>query len=326
MKRKISLIFLFILIFGYNSFALTENKLKVMIAQAEFGKNLSHLPLFKIEAGLNLALNLSEKYKLITFIEKDSCLKELKKEKENITVLDLAKALKADLMVFIKINSFVNMMRAEVVSVNVSEPEIKKRGLGYGLIRYYNEENDAVIYDPTILKTLQRAFAGSVRDSNMFIHCSGEYKVRPVPTLVIGGLQYIDDEAYPRWNLFWERVVSSYDALETMFEQAQLSPNYQCYDVETRDSIYSMFNLHIPENYNAPTKFEINALNKMEVEYYLTGEFKRIRTGAFIELRLCKIEGFQLEIIKTVNDFLEKDDKEEFRKILKKLVYKLLDD
>jgi hypothetical protein len=79
------------------------------------------------------------------------------------------------------------------------------------------------------------------------------------------------------------------------------------------------------ENYRSPTQYEIMALNKLEVESYITGIFKRTIHGADIELHLCDIKNNSLDLKRSVSGTIEEDRITELREKLKELTKQLLE-
>ncbi|HPP38813.1 MAG TPA: hypothetical protein PK498_00785, partial [Candidatus Kapabacteria bacterium] len=109
-----------------------------------------------------------------------------------------------------------------------------------------------------------------------------------------------------------------------IFEVAKNSRDFVVYDLETRDSLYSLFKLYVVENYNLPTLNEIDALRKFKVGYFIAGSYEQLPEAAEISLTLYKINENDVEKIKTVADILNEDKLEEMDKLVAKLAKKLL--
>ncbi len=296
----------------------------VLIADIQVAKHLAGISVYKVEAALNLACELSGKYRLVPLSARDSIVEKFSKEGKEPTVALIAGHLKVDRIIFLDINSIGNMLRVSLSGVNTRDSS-DMRGTGYSQIRYREEKTNKVVYDPTLLAATQRAFADMEKDSLMYDGAEGGYRVFPAKTLVIGGIEFQDDTLQRKWDLFEERTVVSYDAIENIFQEAFKSSKYVVYDTDTRDSIYSYFKLFLVENFNPPNKAEIEALSKFEVDYYLTGVFKRVSSGAIIEMYLCSIIGTDLHIIKKEMDVLANDSKVAFAEVMRKMTKKLLE-
>ena len=299
--------------------------IKIMLVNVSYGPGMEKLPESKTGAALNLAAGLSGKYKLISIAERDSLVKSMQDSSLEASALTVAERLQADRLIFININQLKNMLRVGLSSVNMHDSLSESRGVGYALIHYRHEKDDKAMYDPSLLEALQRAFAVAENDSMMFAEREGSFRVFPAPTLVVGGLVYQDNEDLHQWKLFGKQEVSSYDAVETIFEEARKSSQYVIYDVDSRDSLYAVFSLYGIENSRAATVYDLDALEKMEVGYFINGIFKRIDKGAEVQLYLSKIKNRNLDVLKKESGLLEEDDTDKFRSLLKSLTGKLLD-
>lgn len=298
---------------------------RILPAHLIMGKELDSIPSQKFEAALNLAAKLSQKYEIISMRERDSTMKSLEKLGIYPEAYNLAKALKCDYILFGNLNAVNNMLRADVALIAVADTNAKTYGKGYAPLKLRNQENNKPIYDPAILTALQRALALATGDSLLFEKAPGGLSVHPAAALVVGGLFYSDDGVSTEWKIFKEKEVSSYFAVESIFEVAKDSPDYAVYDTETRDSIYAMFNMYSVENYNYPTLREIQALNAFDVDNYIAGKFTRVAEGARLELSLFNVLKSKLEKIKTVSGILSTDNREDYGKLIRKLTRKLLE-
>lgn len=296
----------------------------VLIADVQIASHLKEISVYKVEAALNLACEMTGKYRIIPLYVRDSIVDKFSKEGKEPTVALIASHMKANMIVFININSIGNMLRVAFSGVNSGDSS-DSPGTGYAQIRYREEKTNKVVYDPTLLAAMQRAFAEMVKDTLLYSNAEGAYRVFPAKTLAIGGIDFQDDTTMAKWGLFNNKSVVSYNAVESIFQEAFKNDKYIIYDIDTRDSIYSYFKLLLVENFNPPSKTEIDALSKFEVEYYITGVFKRVSSGAVIELYLCLISGSDLHIVKKEMDIVTNDSKVEFNDKLNKLTRKLLE-
>jgi hypothetical protein len=327
-------IILILLVFGliYQSFSEDKNqnidkdKIRIFVSKVEFGNQAEEISMSKVEAALLFASRLTGKYEIIPFALSDSIVNELSKIKKEATAQKVATSLGAERIWTMRIDRMNNMLRANISQVEIKNPKKKKNGIGYCLVNYFEDKTNKRFYDPSLLKAIQRAFAVVVGDSLLFSNESDKLKVIPAKTLVIGGVDFVEDESLPLWELYDKKVVTSYDATEAMFEVVKDYPDFCAYDMASRDSIYAMFNYHIVENYRPPTTFEFDALNKLEVEYYLTGWIQRNKEGANLEILLFKLngKGKKMTLVKSDSAILPKDDAKEFRELVRKLAISVL--
>ncbi len=297
---------------------------KFLIANIEYSKSIQFLSPFKFEAAFDIACKLSEKYELISSKKRDSVSLLFEESGKHNSALDVAIELKANHIVFANVNVIGNMLRVDLTVINSDADHKKRKSFGYAAISKRNLEDNSMIYDPAILAATQRALAVVMKDSMMFDKLSGSAQVYPAETLVISGLFYINDKNNKEWDLFKNKELSSYDACETIFKQAFNTPQYVIYDIETRDSIYSMFGLETPENFNAVSAFELRALSHFEIDKFISGVFKTVDDGVEIELILSDLSKGMLTQKASVKGFLKEDSIIEYRNILQKLTSQLM--
>lgn len=297
----------------------------ILTGNITFGVGAKNISPQKVDAALNLAGLLTNKYYFISIMVRDSIANKLRKLDIIPTLDKIADTLKVEKIAFINVNKIHNIIRVEMVLANKNNPELKTQGIGYDLIRYHDEKNTALI-DPALLRATQRAFANAIKNINLYnVDSLKEFKILPAPTVVITGIEYNDNPSImPKWNIFYKSVITSYLALETIFSEARHFDNYVFYDIETRDSIYALHNLFIPENYRPVSYSELQALNHFQIDYVITGKLIRTQNGCDIEISLNKIKNNNLEPIKIAKDILINDDIEEFKAVLRNLTYKLL--
>jgi hypothetical protein len=291
----------------------TNSRIMVLLGNVDLGHEVQDLELPKIEAGLHLACELSKKFRLIPITDRDSVINVLSEKKKEPSAENLAKELKADKVYFILINRLHNMLRIDLTAFDQKSPKKKYKGIGYANLRYREQKTDKIIYDPALLKAFQRAIADAEKDTMLYSHLDENLKTFPASSLIIGGIDFQEDQTLPSWKLYDKKVVTSYDATEVIFDMIKDHPKFAVYDNPSRDSLYSLFHMHIVENYRPPTSFEILALNAMEVDYYITGLLKRTIDGAMLELVLCRVNKKSLEVIKSEKEMIYQDSIEEFR-------------
>jgi hypothetical protein len=302
-----------------------EGKKLLLIGNIKYGRETEMVTANKVESAVNLAVGLSEKYLLIPTVLRDSLAKMMSEKGIKPQLNVIADSIGADKIIFILVSRIENMLRVELNLVDAKVTTDRNIGEGFSSIHYMLNDSTQLV-DPALLEAMQRAFASAVQDSNLYANCEGSFKVFPAPTLIIGGLEYKDNPSnFPKWDLFDRPIVSSYDAVESIFEQAKESQHFVVYDIPTRDSIYTIFNLYIIENHKPPSQTEIEALDKFLVRRYISGTFTRQKKNAEIELNLYEIVDGRLKQLKTEKGIIEKDDLTEFRNVLKELTKRLLE-
>ena len=302
----------------------TARKQLILLANVNMGRKTHDIQPFKAEAALNFAAISSGKFLLIPGDTLNKAVNEMLAAKDSsITPLKLAKQFKADIIFFMGINTIENMIRVDLTSINVADTARKSFGAGYASLRYKRMKDEKMLYDPELLTATMRAFAVVMHDSALFKTSDSNW-VKPVPTLVIGGINYQSNPELPGWDIFLHKEVSSYDAVETIFDEIKQTKDFAVYDIQTRDSVYSLFNLVGIENFTSPTSNEVKSLSDMEVEYYITGNLERSEVGAILDLYLCQIKGTHLEIIKRKTQVVKEDSEEEYRNAIRKSVRVLM--
>ena len=274
----------------------------------------------KIAAALNLALLVTNQYELVSPEEIDSAI--AKQETKKYSAFDIAKTVNAETILVIKLEQLRNLLRAEISMINTSMPDSVNVSEGYAMLHYFTNDENKAIYDPTILAALQRAFAVSVSDTNLF----SKQEILPSPLLVICGIEMIKEQNSQLWDIFNNELIKSYEITETIFEIISKSKNWITLDIDTRDFLYSLFKLYGVENNIAPTINELDALYKFGITHYITGTLKEISNELEITLNLNEIQEKNIIIKnKVVNKTKEKNTKQilEFIKILAK---KLIDE
>ena len=298
----------------------SQDTIRVISAKVESGSGLETVSPFKIDAAFNIIDNLLPSLDYITEIQKDSLKKELllnDVDNEDINFSFFYDSLHASYAAIVKINRLKNILGLNLTLQSKSDSLPTMQGQGWALLKYRDYKTEEALLDPAILNCLQMAYSDAVGDSLIFHNVDSNFRIYPHNTIVVGGLNFIGNDKFVEWQLFDDKVVTSYDAVENIFDEIRKSNSFVPFDVETRDTLYSLFNMYGIENYDAPTQFEIKSLNEMMVDLYLTGEFERVSEGANLKLHICRVTSNGLEIKNTVKGFLEEDSIAEYRKLIR---------
>ena len=260
----------------------------------------------KFDAALALSIKLSKKFDYISLDKSQELLGG--DSSRQIKITEIADEAGADYIATAQVNTLKNIIRTQIVLSNVNEPEKRFTGAGYSAVNYIDAGSGEKVYDPSLLSSLQRALAVALNDSNMFVNPEMGINVRPLPTLVIGSIAFLG-ESKNEWDLYTDKVVASYAAVETIFEAAKKSTDYVFYDTDTRDSVYKIFGFNIVENYSPPSIHEIRALYQMAVDYYVAGSITRTAEGADLTVSLYSIEKDGLILLKSENEKFTDDSR-----------------
>lgn len=296
----------------------------VTIGTIEFGTKIDSIPLWKVDAAMNLIGGMTSKFSYLPFKEKLYYIDSLKKTDKENPIDYLTDSLGVNWVFNIKINKLQNILGVNLTAISLidSTKKYNDNGFAYLNLRDSTQKN---VYDISLTNALQRAISKTLRDSTMFKDNIEQYKVFPVPTLVVGGLEYKNNENMAKWSLFTDKQVTSYDVAESIWEEVYNQKRFVAYDIESRDSLYTLFNMYGVENYDAPTPFEIKALNALEVQYYITGTFERASPGGIIKVHICLVEKRGLKVITTGVEEIDDDSILELRKKVKKATKKAID-
>lgn len=305
-----------------------NQKPKILISAVSYGKGVKKetLPESKVYAAMTLISKMTNSYELIQMNERDSLINLMKQNNEVLNSFSLAKKAGAEEIALIKIDMFKNMFRSEYISVFTQDSSNKNIGEGYCLLNFRDVENEQALIDPSLLSSLQRAYAAAKKDTNMFSKMEGSFKVKPAPTLAITGVEFVSEKELREWDIYTKKVVNSYALAESIFEMAKDCPEFVVYDIDTRDSIYNLFNMYSVENYNPISHLEIRALNKFSVKYIISGTLTRNPQGAELFIGLYKLGENRLELIKSVSDLINEDNQKKLEELTKNLTKKLLFD
>jgi len=320
LNKYIIIVLLLLFIVNINLFS----KYTLIIGGTQFNGNVSNINPYKLELALNfLSILKKDEVALIPSIVRDSLIKKNQELNNRINLVNVGLELEADYLIFTRVNALKNLVRTDITLINIQDTSKVLKGYGYSSANYKNDK-DELIYDPAILSSLQRALALAFNDSTMFVDSAKGFINKPAPLLAIGGIYFADDDNLPQWYIFDKKVVNSYDALETIFETAYKNTNYITIDTDTRDTIYNLNNLFVVENYNAPSEYELMALYKMGVEYYISGVLKRNEDGSLLELYLYKFENGVMQSINSATEIIPDDSILLLRESLKYLTEKIL--
>jgi len=298
----------------------------VMLGSYQVGRGISaeDISETKADASINLAIRLTDRYNYIDKFTKDSIALELKKGDKLPLLIDVARKANAHDLIFMRVDRFHNIIRVDLQVVETNDTTKRRNGDGYAFLNFRDAQSESAVFDPSLLRATQRAFAVAVGDSNLYANLSGNLALRPAPTLVIGGISFAEVDNYVRWDLFDKKLVNSFSGVETIFLAASKSPNFVVYDNETRDSIYTLFKLYAVENYNLPTLVEIDVLRKFNIEYMIAGAISQSNSVALVSLSLFKITKDNITSIARVEENLLNDSIDEFNAILDLLTKRLL--
>lgn len=301
-----------------------SSRKKIYVASVQKGLGGDSISPAKFQKAMNVAAMLSGKYELISPQKVDSVILYYNNKGVKPQAIDIAEDVDADNILFAKVNRLHNMLRVDLTLINTDNTDKSSTGKGYDLMNFLDLQTNNMLLDPSLLTATQRAFADAVKDTLLYDTLDGRYRVYPSPVMVISGLAYVGMVDSTDWKIFNDRVISSYDACETIFEQARQSNEYVVYDLETRDSIYAMFNLFGIENYMPPTNIEIETLRKLEVDNFISGRLEFLTDSIEIELYNFKITKSGQKLIREAKGTISEDNTETLRKKIKKLVIKLL--
>lgn len=302
-----------------------QSSKRFFVAKTAQGVNAGSIKASKIDAAFYFTAQATfGKYNYVPFNVLDSVFNLSMKSNDTLTSLSLGRKLQADFFVYILVNRLENMLRIDIETVNINDTNQRGYGVGYAPIRYRKLTNQEPLIDPALLNAIMRAFAVAVNDSSLFV-INDTVSVKPVPTLVIGGINYRNNEELPVWEIFLQKEISSYDAIENMFDEIKNTNDFALFDIQTRDSLYALFNLMFVENHRPSTSTELKALHSMDVRYFITGTLQRIEQGAILDLYFCRIlDDGKLEILEKESGLLQKDTTEDYKLLFRKTVSSLM--
>jgi len=241
----------------------------------------------KVEAGLALAFDLTERFEYVPSTLRDSLV--ALRTSEPVTTLQAAEIVQAQIAVFASCVRVANLVRAEVTLRSGDSLETERRGVGYAAIRHYNDSG--VVADPAILTALQRALCEALQEPDLYAGAPTDLRTGPTTLVGIGGIAFENDSTVvPHWNLFEDRTVVSFDLAINLVHELQSSPALTVVDLDTRDSMFAMGGMLLIENDRPVSNFELRILRLFDVHQIITGSFVRDAKGAILTLQWCRIE------------------------------------
>ncbi len=293
---------------------------RVFLINCDHGPGLDSVSLGKALAAMNLTLEFTKQYQLIDPDEIDSVANALAKQRSRVTAVELARALRAELSVQIRVSRLANILRSDMILMRGDSLEKRVFSKGYDFIRYKSVKDDANLIDPALLRSFQRAFASALGDSALYDSLPEKFAARPARTVVISGFEYKDNPEFsPPWELFTDKMHSSFYMSDKIFEYGHGSKNYVLFDLESRDTIFALNNMHFVENYKSVSMAELKLFERFDVDCVVSGEVERTAEGARLTLYLLSIRGGSVFLDKTATAILKEDSLSEVDKKIKKL-------
>jgi hypothetical protein len=264
---------------------------------------------------------LNDKYELVSDSLVDAAINKL----NSPNAFDIAKEVLADKIFIIKLEQLVNVIRVEIISANYPDTHNARTTEGIAVLHLFKKTDGIPYFDPTILTAMQRAFAASEGDSLMFIKCEEPYNIKPVPNIVVAGIEFVNNENYAKWEIFNNPLINSFEYSEIIYEAICKIKNYVVFDIESRDALYAIFNLFLIENNVAPSYNELAALRRFNINYYITGKIERNVNGVNIILTIKENKASSNEIIKSVRKEVYENDINKIRNVIRELARELVE-
>jgi hypothetical protein len=299
-----------------------KGKVQIYLANAVIGKGVDTtiLEAGKIKPALYYITQLNDKYELVS----DSAVNEAINRLNKPSAFEIAHEIFADRIFIIKIEQLVNVIRCEIISASIEEPNIARTSEGIAVLHLFKKSNQMPYFDPTILTAMQRAFAAVENDSLMFINLAEPYNVKPAPSIVIAGIEFIDDDNYVNWEIFNNPLMNSFEYTDLIYKSIYKSLDWVVFDIDSRDAIYGLYNLFLIENHIAPSYNELSALQRFNIEHYITGTIKRNVNGINITLQIRENKDNSNKIIKEVSKNIYNNNINEIRDAIKDLAIELV--
>lgn len=297
---------------------------RIFLIHCDHGPGLDSVSMGKAYAAMNLVAEFTRKYELIDPEEIDSTATALAKQRDRITAVELARALRADLSVQIRVSRLANILRSDMILMRGDSLEKRVFSKGYDFIRYRSVKDDATLLDPALLRSFQRAFASALGDSALYDSLPEKFAVRPSRTVVISGFEYKDNpDIKPQWDLFTDKMHSSFYMSDKIFEYGHESKRFVLFDLESRDTIFALNNMHFVENFKSVSMAELKLFDRFDVECVVSGEVERSEEGARLTLYLLSIRGGNVYLDKTATGVLKEDNLKDVDELIKKLTQEL---
>ena len=257
---------------------------RVMIARIEADSSDVVLQESKLIAGLTLAFESTKQYVVVPNEVRDSVARAIG---DSATYQRVADSLGAEIIVFASVARIENLVRSELVIAGGDGFTFSTGGHGYGVTFLRNDSTGAMVHDPAILSSMQRALCMAIRDSSLYATADEAFRVRPAALLSIGGIAFASQtpDLVP-WSTFIEKVPASYDMVQSIVAALRYQDQFIVIDTDTRDSIYAKAGLFIVENYNPVTTPELKTLRAFDVDRIVTGRYERTPAGANLTLYL----------------------------------------
>lgn len=295
---------------------------QVMVGGLQFDTSDVFMSAKKIETGLSIALGAIGKYAVIPNDVRDSLLRA---RPDTLSVLMAADYVKAELVAFCNVGRIGKLVRSEVVILGGDGFVLNLSGVGYGVSTIEDDSTKAMIIDPAILSSIQRAVCMALQDSALYQTASPILRVQPAALGVVGGIHFRESPSgFVPWSLFKEKVSASYDAAQIIVEALRDTKDLVMIDLDTRDSIFAKARLYMIENYNQTTTAELKILSAFEVSRILTGSIERTHNGAVLTLSYQQIqEDYKLREISRADVVLKEDSKEQLKTAVRTCLGKL---
>ncbi len=299
----------------------------IVVVNIQRGDNVAESIVQKVDPAFALAMFASNKYRSISFAERDSVLTLLQKENHDVTASLLASHLGAQQIAFITINRLQNILRVSLACRYGPNYAELREGIGYALLKYRKGSEDSILYDPSLLIAIQRAFAAAQGDSMMYRKAEMDLRVYPAQLLAPTHLE-IKQKVETTSLLFnpMQKPVVAYDAMQTIFLAAKDHPLYVPLDVDTRDSVYALANLYDVENANPPNVLELKVLYQLDIRQCIMSELTlETRDDIVLKMKFCEImpDG-NLRLLREEKTMLAGDKVSDLQKALAKTTRKLL--
>ncbi|MCL2040167.1 MAG: hypothetical protein FWG85_07035 [Bacteroidetes bacterium] len=297
------------------------DKIRIYLANTVTGQGIDTtiLNASKIRPALHLITLLNDKYELVS----DSLISAAISKLDMPNAFEIADEVLADRIFVVKLEQLVNAIRVEIISANPDKQDVKSAE-GISVLHLFKKSDGFPYFDPTIMTALQRAFASIEGDSLMFMSNEEPYNVKPAPSIVIAGIEFVNNDNFISWEIFNNPLINSFEYSNIIYETAYKCPNYVLFDIDSRDGIYALFNLFLIENHIPPSYNELSALQRFNVNYYVTGKVERNVNGATITLMIKENTANSNKIIKSVSDNIYENNINYVKDIIEKLAKKLL--
>lgn len=281
----------------------------------------------KVDAAFALALFASDKFRSIPFAVRDSVLNVMRKENPDVTAAALATRLGAEQVAFVTVNRLQNILRVAVSCRYGSDFGQLREGIGYAVLKYRKGAEDSILYDPSLLLAIQRAFALSQADTLMYAKAERDMRAIPAKLLAPTHLEFVEKVGTSS-TLFEpkQKPIVAYDAIQTIFVAAKDHPLYVPLDIDTRDSIYALANLYEVENANPPNTLELRVLFQVEIRTCLMAKLtQENESDVSLEMKLCEITSDgNLRLLRQEKTLLTGDKLADLRKGIQRLTKKIL--